>query len=257
MHTRDSLREQLEAMNIDPKGTLLVHSSMKAIGQVEGGADTVLDVLCVYMKDGLLIFPTHTWRQMSPTYTVFDVKNEPSCVGLLTNLFREREGVVRSYHPTHSVAAMGKDAADYVAGEELTRTPCPRHGCWGRLYDRNATILFLGCSLKRNTFLHSVEEWENVPNRIAPFSQDFTVMAPDGQSYIVPQYRHHTGEPSFDVSQQYDIMEPVFAKEGAIGYGQFGDAKCIIGSAVKMGDITAEYLRRDPKLFDEGAKPLE
>lgn len=250
MHTRESLLEQLKEMGIDPKGTLLVHSSMKAIGEVEGGADTVLDVLCEYMKDGLLVLPTHTWAQMSPTYTVFNVENEPSCVGILTNLFRKRDGVYRSNHPTHSVAAIGRDAKEYISGEELSTTPCSRTGCWGKLYDRDASILFIGCSLKRNTFLHGVEEWENTPDRLAAEPQNFTVVAPDGQIYTVPQYRHQAGNPVFDVSEHYDKMEPVFVQGGAVWYGTLGDAKCIIGSAVRMADITAEYLRRDPKLFD-------
>ena len=47
-------------MNIDQNGTIIVHSSMKSIGEVEGGADTVLDAFSEYMKDGLLVFPTHT-----------------------------------------------------------------------------------------------------------------------------------------------------------------------------------------------------
>jgi len=166
MYTKGTLLNDLRDMNIDPKGTLLVHSSMKAIGQVEGGADTVIDALMEYMKDGLLVFPTHTWAQMSREYTVFDVKSEPSCVGLLTNIFRSRPGVKRSLHPTHSVAAYGKDAEDFVAGEENSKTPCARSGCWGKLLDRHAQILFLGCPLSKNTFLHGVEEWNDIPNRL-------------------------------------------------------------------------------------------
>ena len=55
MYTKDDLMRGLKEMNIDPRGTLLVHSSMKAIGPVEGGADTVLDALSEYMRDGLLV----------------------------------------------------------------------------------------------------------------------------------------------------------------------------------------------------------
>ena len=158
MYTKSDLLRDLAAMNIDPNGTLLVHSSVKAVGAVEGGAEAILDALCDYMQNGLLILPTHTWRQMNETYTVFDSRTEPSCVGALTNLFMKRDGVVRSLHPTHSVAARGADAESYTAGEELTTTPCARNGCWGKLYDRRAQILFLGCSLKSNTYLHGVEE---------------------------------------------------------------------------------------------------
>lgn len=255
-YTKQDLLQDLAAMCIDPHGTLLVHSSLKAIGDVEGGADTVLDALAEYMADGLLILPTHTWRQMNETYTVFDSRTEPSCVGYLTNRFMKRQGVVRSLHPTHSVAALGRDAEAYIAGEENTRTPCPRNGCWGRLYDRKATILFLGCSLKSNTYLHGVEEWLDIPNRLAAFAQEFTVIDRDGKSHTVPQYRHHTTDPVVDPSEHYDKMEPLFVKGGAVRYGTFGDAQCILGDAVKMADITIPYLQRDPNLFDDD-QPIE
>ncbi len=251
MFTKAELIAQLADMGVDRNGTLLVHSSMKAIGEVDGGADTVLDALTEYMKDGLLVLPTHTWRQMSKTYTVFDSRTEPSCVGLLTNLFLKREGVVRSLHPTHSVAAIGHDADDYTSGEETTLSPCPRHGCWGKLYDRKAQILFVGCSLKSNTYLHGVEEWIDTPNRLDPSPQDFTVIDRNGVSHTVTQYRHCTIDPVVDPSEHYDKMEPLFKAHGAVSYGVFGDAKCILGDAVKMADLTIPYLQNDPHLFDD------
>ncbi len=250
-YTKAALLSHLREMGIDPTGTLLVHSSMKAIGEVEGGADTVIDALCEYMKDGLLIFPTHTWRQMNETYTVFDSRTEPSCVGLLTNMAMKRDGAVRSLHPTHSVVAFGRDAKDYASGEELTRSPCAREGCWGKLYDRGAMILFLGCTLKSNTYLHGVEEWVDTPNRLNPQAQTFTVIDGDGVSHAVPQHRHHTWDPVVDPSEHYDKMQPAFEQGGAITYGRFGDAACILGDARKMADITAPYLKADPHLFDD------
>ncbi len=255
-YTKIDLMDDLRTMGIDPHGTLLVHSSLKAIGDVEGGADTVLDALCEYMKDGLLVLPTHTWRQMNETYTVFDSRTEPSCVGYLTNCFMARDGVVRSLHPTHSVAAFGRDAQTYTAGEEGTTSPCPRHGCWGKLYDRKANILFIGCSLKCNTYLHGVEEWIDTPNRLNPTAQAFTVIDADGASHTVWQHRHHTWDPVVDPSEHYDKMEPLFVAGGAVRYGTFGDARCVIGDAVKMADITIPCLQRDPHLFDDDT-PIE
>lgn len=251
MYSKNDLKEHLRAMGIDPHGTLLVHSSLKAIGEVDGGADTVLDALCEYMADGLLVLPTHTWRQMNETYTVFDSRTEPSCVGFLTNLFMRRKGAVRSLHPTHSVAAIGADAASYISGEEHTQTPCPRNGCWGKLYDRKAQILFIGCSLKSNTYLHGVEEWVDTPNRLKPTPQDFTVIDRNGNEHVVTQYRHYTSDPVVDPSEHYDKMEPIFVREGAVTYGRFGDARCILGDAVKMADLTIPYLTADPHLFDD------
>ena len=143
MFTKESLIHDIADMGINPKGTLLIHSSLKSVGPIEGRADVLLDAWCGYMWDGLLIFPTHTWRQIGKETFTFDSRSMPSCVGILPEIFRRRPGAIRSLHPTHSVAALGKDAKDYTAGEEIRTTPCPREGCWGKLLDRDAEILFL------------------------------------------------------------------------------------------------------------------
>jgi aminoglycoside N3'-acetyltransferase len=57
MYTKESLIQQLEQLGLDGQGTLLIHSSMKSLGEVEGGADTVLNAFTDYMKEGLLVLP--------------------------------------------------------------------------------------------------------------------------------------------------------------------------------------------------------
>ncbi len=248
MFTKETLLQDIAGMNINPKGTLLIHSSLKAIGPVEGGAETVLDAWSEYMQDGLLIFPTHTWRQIGKETLTFDSRTLPSCVGILPELFRHRPGVVRSLHPTHSVAALGQDAASYTAGEETRTTPCPREGCWGKLLDRDAEILFLGCTLRSNTFLHGVEEWENIPDRLDEKTEPLTIVGPQGEEYHTDMHRHNCLACE-DVSQNYIKMEPVFAKCEAIRYGKLGDATCIAGNARSMREATVRLLHRDPQLF--------
>ena len=255
MYTKEQLLQQIREMGIQPTDTLLVHSSMKSIGQVEGGADTVLDALSEAVHDGLLVLPTHTWAQINEKNSTYDPETEPSCVGVLTNLFRVRPGVVRSLHPTHSVAALGKDAVDYVSGEEFSDTPCPRTGCWGKLYDRRAKVLFLGCSLKRNTYLHGVEEWNNTPDRLTEGYEALRIVTPGG---VIdrPMHRHHTS--TGDVSHNYDKMQPAFVAKGIAVEGCLGDAQCFLCDAVGMADLTSEYLRRNPALFvDETPVPEE
>lgn len=248
MYTKDDLLTDIKNMGIDPTGALLIHSSMKSIGPVEAGADTVLDAWSEYMRDGLLIFPTHTWRQLRSDPDYFDSRTLPSCVGILPELFRHRQGVIRSLHPTHSVAALGRHAAAYTAGEETRTTCCPREGCWGKLLDLDAEILFLGCTLRSNTFLHGVEEWEEIPDRMDAKPQHITITGPAGETYETLIHRHHC-QACEDVSANYIKMEPVFLKQGAIRYGRFGNAKCVIGNARKMYEATVRLLRREPQLF--------
>ena len=166
-YTKKHLKEQLYQMGLNGTETILIHSSMKAIGDVEGGAETVLDAWMEYFKEGLLLLPTHTWKTVNESHPVFDSQKEPSCVGILTNLFMKREGVVRSLHPTHSMAGFGKHAAEYLAGEEYHNTPCTPGGCYDRLKDAGGKILLVGVGHERNTYIHSVEEVLNVPNRLS------------------------------------------------------------------------------------------
>lgn len=247
MYTKTDLMKQIEELGIKPTDTLLIHSSMKSIGEVEGRGDTVLDAFMEYLKHGLLVFPTHTWEQMSDTYNVFDPKTESSCVGLLSNLFMLRPGVHRSLHPTHSVAAFGKDAKSFSQGEERFDTPCPREGCWGKLYDLDAKILFIGCSLRTNTIIHGVEEWNHIPNRLSKQLQPLKIKLEDGQIIERPLYRHHneTG----DVSKNYGkLTEPLLSLEIA-KRGKFGDAKTILCQTKQMVDLTSRFLKRNQDLF--------
>jgi aminoglycoside 3-N-acetyltransferase len=61
MYTKNDLIKHIADMGILPEDTLFVHSSIRAIGKTENGADTVLDAFIEYMRPGLLIFPPHTW----------------------------------------------------------------------------------------------------------------------------------------------------------------------------------------------------
>lgn len=256
MHTKNDLKRQMKELGIRARGTLLVHSSMKALGEIEGGAETVLDALMEYMTEGLLVLPTHSWNSINGENPLYDPLTEPSCVGILTNLFLKRPGVIRSWHPTHSVAAYGKDAEEYTSGEEKTRSACPREGCWGKLYDRNAQILFLGCSTKRNTYIHGVEEWYGIKNRLSAEPQILKIRRPDGTIIDCPQLRHQS--PVDDISQNYDKIQPAMLYRGISVKGKIGDGESVLCEAVPMADLTGELLKRDPDLFiDDKAVPGE
>ena len=65
MYTKEELKQQLRNVGLTGKETILIHSSMKAIGEVEGGADIVLDAWMEYFAEGLLLLPTHTWANVN------------------------------------------------------------------------------------------------------------------------------------------------------------------------------------------------
>ena len=244
MHDRQSLMKDLASLSIPADGTLLVHSSMKAIGEVDGGAETVLDALSDYMAEGLLVLPTHTWDRINAQQPVYSVTDTASCVGILPELFRKRTGVIRSHHPTHSVAALGRDAAAYTEGDEYFNTPCHRNGPWGRLLDRRAVILFIGADLTKNTYMHGVEEWLQIPENLTDSQEMLYSRKADGAVVPVAQYRHKGSR-----SECFDKMEEIFLENGAMHIGRFGEATARVCDVVRMTEILMVMLNRNPWLF--------
>ena len=253
MHTKKSLLRDLEKAGINKCGTLLVHSSMKALGEVNGGADTVLDAFIEYMKEGLLLFPTHSWSEDNLKDNIYDPLTEPSCVGLITNLFMKRKNVYRSLHPTHSVSAIGSRAKEYIQNDNDVHTPCPRHGCFGSLYDENADILFLGTSLQTNTFLHSVEEWMKVPDRINQKAKLIRIKLDDGTYKEVELFSHHSSHG--DVSKNYDKIQDALFYNGYAKEVKIGGAKSILVQVKPMADLIVSFLEKDMDLFSD-KKPI-
>lgn len=241
MYTKEELIEEIKQMGIQSTDTVLIHSSMKAIGEVEGGADTVLDAWMEYLKDGLLLLPTHTWATMSKTHNVYDPEKEPACVGLLPNLFMKREGVHRSLHPTHSLAAFGRDSKSFLEGEDKVTTPCAVGGCYDRLRNRNAKILLLGVNHVKNTFIHGVEELLDVPERFTEEPITFSIVYPDGSKKEVDMYRHYN-KTTAHISESYSKLEEAFYETGAAKKVTFGDATCILCDANRIYEVTVKIL---------------
>lgn len=244
-YTKQDLLNYLKELQVKPNGTLLVHSSMKSIGEVEGGADTVLDALSEYMKDGLLVLPTHTWSYINADNPKFYVTDSKVCVGILPELFRQREGVIRSWHPTHSVAALGKDAAEFVKDNELWDTPCARKSPWGKLLDRKAQIMLLGVDLRRNTFIHGVEEWADIPGRMTDAREALVVVTPEGKEISVPSRRHHGDH----WSEYFWKVDEFLEEKKVMRKGKFGDATVRICEAAPMTEVLNKLLAINPNLF--------
>ncbi|WP_310579584.1 AAC(3) family N-acetyltransferase [Lacrimispora sp.] len=246
--------KDIEQTGIRKNGTLLIHSSMKAIGVVEGGGDSVLDAFIEYMKDGLLLFPTHSWSDKSLKDGIYDPKTEPACVGLLPNLFMKKAGAIRSMHPTHSVTAMGNRAQEYVLRDSDVYTPCPRNGCFGGLYDEEAQLLFLGATLKTNTFIHSIEEWLNIPDRINSQSKKIKLLFGDKDVREIDFRGHYSTRG--DVSKNYDKLLIPMILMGIAKEVKIGDAVSYVVEVKPMADWVIGLLKEKPLLFDDD-QPLK
>lgn len=268
-YNKQQLKDQLESMGLKGDETILIHSSMKAIGAVDGGADTVLDVWMEYFKDGLLLLPTHTWKTVNADNPVYNPYTTPSCVGLLTNIFMKRDGVIRSLHPTHSMSGYGKNAAEYLAGEEYNNTPCTPGGCYDRLKEVGGKVLLVGVGHERNTYIHSVEEVLNVPNRLSDMPMELVIELQEesNNSGKLPPYnrddgwkkhtdnklcrkvyvRKHYNAQQPHISEDFVKLNQIFLDRGVVRKVKFGDADSLLCDAKGMFNIVRQVIAPDPE----------
>lgn len=218
MITQKDIHDFLNSIGIGHEDTLLIHTSMRALGEVEGGCDGVIDSFKSYLSEGLFIVPTHTWASVGKSHPIYDVRTEVPCIGALPTVAAARTDGVRSLHPTHSVAAFGDRAEEYVAGEENSRTPCPAGGAWARLYDEDATVLLIGVGLNRNTYIHAIDEMLDLPDRLAEPIQ-LTIVDYNGKRYEITYQKHgDTG------SENFGVFRAPLEACGALRWGKLGNA---------------------------------
>jgi aminoglycoside 3-N-acetyltransferase len=159
--TSNALRYALDEVTGGGRETLYVHSGISSLGHVLGGPAAAIKELNKTCNN--LFLPTHTYcYPPSPEKPapVFDARATPSQVGLLSETFRHRAGVVRSIHSTHSLAGEGFLAAEICAGHYECNTPCGEGTPYSRLVHRGASALMLGVNFHYYTPFHTAE-WES------------------------------------------------------------------------------------------------
>lgn len=238
MYTKEQLFKQLHDMNAPQDSVVLMHISLRAVGEFEGRGEGLLDALIEYFTadGGLFCVPTHTWANLKDkdTKPVLDMSSSETCIGAFPNIAAGRCDGVRSLHPTHSMMVFGdkKKAEEFISGEENIDTSTSPKGCYGKIYDRGGYILLVGVAHGNNTYIHCVEEMLGIPGRLSEQAVDVDIKLADG-SIMPRKLHHHIGH----VSEMFPKYEPAFRYHGCIVDGYVGGAKTQLCDARKMKDV--------------------
>ena len=245
MNTYDSILKDIKDIGIQKNDKIIIHSSMKKIGETDGGGDTVLNAFCDYLgEDGLVVLPCHTWGSVQKYQNVFDT-NVPSNLGLLPNLFRVRKGVYRSLHPTHSMCAFGKGAEQFVEGEIGNDCFCGTGRCMSKLLDMGAKVLLLGVTLTSCTFFHLIEEQTTLDHYWFNDKPDiYKIKLPDGKLIENPVY-----DTKIDTSKYFDNALSIVKSEKTTRLGKIGNADCILFECQKIYPLIQNLIRQIPDIF--------
>lgn len=160
----DALRRRLRRAGVRPGDTLMVHSSWLALNGFRGKpADMVTALKQAVGPEGLLVMTSMPYHNMSSEQWLargkaLDLKRSPSMMGMLSEVFRRSEGVLRSASPTHPLLAWGRDAASFIQGHELTPFAFGPASPFAKLLYRDALILCIDAPFSSITFTHFVED---------------------------------------------------------------------------------------------------
>ncbi|MCI8633482.1 MAG: AAC(3) family N-acetyltransferase [Lachnospiraceae bacterium] len=156
-------KKDLRQLGVCAGDTLLVHSSMKALG-TNATPDAIIDALEeVLGEDGTLLMPALTYETVNTEHPVFESAKTLPCIGLLPTVFMQRPGTERSLHPTHSVCAKGRLAHTLTVRHAMDQTAVGPRSPFMLLPLYKGKLLFIGDILDKCTFMHGIEDLVKPP----------------------------------------------------------------------------------------------
>ncbi|MGL5351984.1 MAG: aminoglycoside N(3)-acetyltransferase [Clostridium sp.] len=182
--TKEDLVRLFSKCGVESGQTIFVHSSLKSLGFVVGGAETVIRALLeIVSENGTIMMPSQTWKNLDPKRGVhweieeknWDIIREhwpaynkdvtPSIgMGVIAEVFRKWPGAMRTDHPVRSIAAVGK-YAKYITEDHDLRNIFGSGSPIDKLYKLDGYVLLIGVGYNKNTSLHLAESRANFTSK--------------------------------------------------------------------------------------------
>lgn len=240
--TFTQLFQQIQACGIKAGDSVLVHSSFSKIGFVAGGPRIIVDALLEAIgSEGNLLMPSSP----NPGYQLdyirnlnqFDVLNDPSKMGAITEYFRKLPGVKRSESPTEPVCCYGPKADWFTSGHLGEETPYTGNSPFARLAEAGGKILYIGVTLDNaGTSLHVLEDAVADFKYPVYYPEVFHVSVKQTDGTIVPvSVKVHNPEQS--AKRKCDDLLPLFEAKGVMKHAVIGNAPTLVFDAAKMLDV--------------------
>lgn len=213
----------VRSVGIECGDVAMFHSSLSSMGNVIGGANTVIEgFLEAVGPTGTVAVPTLWWTGKEDLKD-WDYENSRSYPGIITEVFRQRPDSIRSNNPTHSVSAIGARAAEMTADHgKWGLRPCIYGDAafavaspWEHLYQWNAAYCFVGVDLSVNTMGHYCQsclmEWA-------------ITQAPEEKRAALDDRIHRWEKPGVWPHYGFERMATYLENQGLVRFGKIGSA---------------------------------
>lgn len=248
--SKEQLLNDLSNAGVKTGDAILVHCSMSKIGFLNEGPKTFVDALleCVG-QNGHVLMPSSPNPSFQldyiKTHSTFNLANDKSRMGAISEYFRNLDGVVRSANPVEPVCAFGEKAKWLTEGHLGETTAYSSNSPFARLKEIGGKILYVGVTLDNaGTSLHLLEDavkdfkFEVYYPEIFPCDIVFS----DDHKQKVNIKVHH---PEQSKKRKCDELLPMFKKHGVYHEAQIGKAKSLVFDAKKMFDCMLDEYHKN------------
>ena len=239
-----TLHRQVLDLGISPGDTVLMHSSMKALGTDMTPENFLLELMQILTDEGTLLLPALTYESVTTDHPYFSISESEPCVGILPKTFMKMDGVLRSMHPTHSVCAWGSNADTITRKHLHDNTPVGPCSPFMLLLEYCGKILFVGDILYSCTFMHGIEEIVNAPYVMNRDMTKYTLTDSIGNISKKEYYTHNFK--GWD--QEYTRIQDILSYPD-IRTGYIYKAPCFLIDAKKLKTAAVERFKNDIYAF--------
>ena len=256
--TAQDLTAALQALGVKEGDTLLVHSSLSNLGYLENGADGIIEALAAAVgPTGTFLAPAFARPYIyfeglchkSYSYRPYDTRPDGALrdktieTGALPKAMLKRADAVRSGHVSHEWVALGADAAACVAGHGFLDDPANENSPMAKVLERDGSVVFIGCDISANTFIHYVEHMVE-----APFLHPALVTYLDEKGHVQTAYirKHLAGCRDFYRGESGRFYQEMIRRGLTIHKQPVGQTMLYRIALRELFDIAAAIYREHP-----------
>lgn len=241
--SKEDLLRDLKNAGI-PKGTLLhLKVSLRSIGKIEGGAETLLEALLETVgADGTLVVDSFITSYPLPlskeNSKIISTKTSPSYAGALANVMIKHPQSVRSYHPIQRFTAIGP-----LAHELMDKHTFQSGGydVMARMADMNALNLSVGRKTVGVGTTHVAVEKMGFKKKRSGM----------GINYLNDKGKIELFEVNWNggCSRGFYKFLPLYEKAGCLKRVKIGGADAVLTDMRGTLEVEINKLKEDPAFF--------
>lgn len=255
---KQEIINDLKKLGLEKGDIVIVHSSLKSMGYVCGGAQTVIEALIeIVGKEGTIVMPSQSWKNLDPetgahwevnqedwdyireNWPVYDRDLTPTnTMGAIAEMFRKWPDSIRTTHPARSFCALG-NKAQYITYKHDLSDIFGEESPLGRLYELNAKVLLIGVGYDKNTSLHLADVRAEYPGKHNCIEHS-AVLENGKRVWKAYETLYVDGEDFVEIGNSFE-------KEYKVSISGIGDATCRLMNQRELVDFAVRWIEENRK----------